>query len=95
MSLPESRRSFHGAGAPITGALTVVPSDTVGHVNQNTGEVQMCRTLYVGVGGDVAMVMADGSVVLFVAVPTGAYIYAVHSRINNTSTDATTMVAGY
>jgi hypothetical protein len=68
-------------------AVAVTPSDTV---NFAAGA---CNGLYVGVAGDVTGVVA-GAAVLFKAVPVGVLDVAF-SRINNTATTATTMLALY
>lgn len=68
------------------GAVAVTPSDAT----NITGGV--CRALYVGVGGNITAVMADGQVVLFTAVPNGIFPIQV-SRVNSTGTTATSIVA--
>ena len=68
-------------------AETVTPSDTV-------NLSQPCRKIYVGVGGDIALVMAgNAAVVTLVGVVTGTMLEVAAIRVNATNTDATTMVA--
>lgn len=69
-------------------ARTVTPSDTV---NQADG---VCRALYVGTTGSITAVMANGTVQLFSNVPVGIFPIQV-SRVNNTGTTASNIVALY
>ena len=68
-------------------AVAVTPSDSV---DINGG--QTTRGLYVGVGGTVVAVIG-GTAITFVGVPTGAILPIRCTRVNSTSTTATTMVA--
>ena len=95
MSVHQSVPSNRGLGQPAQGGITVVTSDTVGYTNSISGANQMARALYVGVAGDVTVLAADGSVVLFTAVPIGGIIPILHSRVNDTGTTATNMTALY
>lgn len=54
----------------------------------------ICRGLYVGVTGDVAVLMAGGSTVTFKAAPVGILPIQVQ-RVNVTSTTATNILALY
>jgi hypothetical protein len=66
----------------------VTPSDTVNFT-------RVCRALYVGSGGNLAVVEGDASVTVFANVPTG-YILPVRAiRINSTGTTASNIVALY
>lgn len=78
----------YGADTPANGAETVTPSDTVNLTNTSRG-------LYVGGTGNVAVVMKDGTTATFVAVPAGAILPIRITRVNSTSTTATSMVALY
>lgn len=69
-------------------ARTVTPSDTV---NMPDGTA---RALYVGVTGNLTVVMANGTVQLFSNVPVGILPIQV-SRVNSTATTATNIVALY
>ena len=66
-------------------ADAVTPSDTV-----NLRD--LCRAIYVGVSGNVAVVFPDDTVVTFTAVPVGI-LEVQAKRINSTNTTATDMVA--
>ena len=57
--------------------------------------VKVSRGIYVGGGGDVAAVMADGTVLTFSAVPAGTLLPIRCKRINSTNTTATLMLALY
>lgn len=67
---------------------TVAPSDTVNFADGT------CRALYVGTTGNITAVMANGTVQLFSNVPVGILPIQV-SRINNTATTASNIVALY
>jgi len=68
------------------GAEVVTLSDTV--------EIPVTRALYVGVGGDIKVTMADGQVVTFVGVPTGVVLPIQVSKVMLT-TAATDILALY
>ncbi len=68
-------------------AVAVVPSDTVDLVSISTA-------LYVGVAGDVTVIMADlATTVLLKAMPVGLYRGLRVSRVKATGTAATNIVA--
>lgn len=73
-------------GAPLIQAETVTPSDSVDVTNTTRG-------LYVGVTGDVSVIMQGGATVLFKAVPAGTLLPIRVSRVRATGTTATTMLA--
>jgi len=74
--------------APAKAARAVTPHDT----NVLTGGV--CRSLYVGGTGNIAVRMADGGSVTFTAVPVG--ILPIQCDIvKSTDTTATSIVALY
>lgn len=74
--------------SPAKGARAVTPHDT------NVLTAGVCRSLYVGGTGNIAVRMADGTAVTFVAVPAG--IFAVQCDIvKSTSTTATDIIALY
>jgi hypothetical protein len=50
------------------------------------------RAVYVGVGGDITIVPADGIAVLLVAVPQGTILPVECVRVNATGTTATSLV---
>ncbi len=49
--------------------------------------------LYIGVGGDVVVVLPDDSAILFVGVPAGAILPVRCKRVNAVNTTATNIVA--
>ncbi len=75
--------------SPADEAEAVTPSDTVNLTATS-------RALYVGVGGDVTAVMkTTGGAQLFKNVPSGTILPIRVTRVNNTGTTATTIVALY
>lgn len=70
-------------------AVAVSPSDTVSFVGG------ACRAIWVGGAGTVVAIMADGTTGTFVGVPAGSVLPIQATRVNNTSTTATSMVALY
>lgn len=73
-----------------TGAAAVTPSDTV--AISPTG----VRALYIGVGGDVAAVLADTTTAItFKNASAGSVIPVQAVRVNATNTTATNIVALY
>lgn len=69
------------------GAAVVTPSDTV---NQTV----RFRALWVGVTGNISLFFADGTSVVFVAVPVGVFPIGA-LRVNATGTTAASIVAVY
>lgn len=74
--------------SPATGGEAVTPSDSadLGYTS---------RGIYVGTAGNVAAVMLNGAVLTFKNVPAGTLLPIRCSRINNTNTTASDMVAIY
>lgn len=68
-------------------AIEVTPSDT-GHLEQPS-------TIYVGVTGDVKVLTVGGEAVTFVGALGGVTIPCVVTRVYDTGTDATNIVALY
>lgn len=66
-------------------AFAITPSDTVPIGSP-------CEAIYVGGTGDVEVLMASGSTVLFEAVPAGTTLPVKPKRVNATATDATNLV---
>jgi len=83
-----ARQSADVPEAPPTGCFAVTPSD-------ESSFAKTARAVYVGVSGDVNVVMEDGTTGVLVAFPQGTYIYGYITRINSTSTTATNMIAFY
>lgn len=72
--------------APAHGAFTITPSDVT--------TIQVTRSIYVGVTGNINVRMADGMTVLFSNVPVGVFPIQV-DQVLATNTTATTMLALY
>jgi hypothetical protein len=72
---------------PAQDAVVVTPSDTT-----HLGNV---RGLFVGGAGNVALVTAVGSTVVFTGVPAGAILPVRCTQVRATSTTATNIVALY
>lgn len=64
-------------------AFTVTPSDTAPNVHSY---------LYVGTGGNVAIVTEAGDSVTFTNVPSGSYIWIRTAKVMSTSTTASSIV---
>lgn len=71
--------------APAGGAVPVTKSDTTVLVG--------VRSLYVGVAGDVAVTMTDGSTATFTAVPAGSILPIQCTKVMSTGTSASAIVA--
>lgn len=69
-------------------AVVVVPSDSVNFARG------VCQAIYVGVSGNIVVVLEDGSVATLLSVPIGLLPVRA-ARVNATSTTATNMVALY
>ena len=72
--------------APARRAKVVSPHDTNELVN-------MSRGLYVGTGGDVDLITAEGDAVLFKNVPSGSILPVVVKQVKATLTTASNIVA--
>lgn len=77
-----------GKSDPAVGGETVTPHDT----NQLTN---ISRAIWVGVGGNVALLMSDDTTITLVGVAAGTLLPVRAKRVNSTNTTATTMVALY
>ena len=77
--------AYPALDSPYTDAEAVTPSDTV-----DLAEVS--RAIYVGVAGDLTVIMAGGDTVLFKAAPVGILPIRV-SRVKATGTAATNITA--
>lgn len=72
--------------APATKAFAITPHDTT-KFDENV------RAIYVGVGGDIVIVVKDGeSAITFKNAQTGSIIPIRACRVNSTSTTATNLV---
>lgn len=75
--------------APATTGEAVTPSDTAG-----TGDLtSISRALWVGTGGDLAVVMADGTALTLANVPSGTLLPLRVKRVADTNTTASDIVA--
>lgn len=70
---------------PAWGSQTITKSDT-------TVLSPICRRLYVGGAGDVAVRMLDGSTPILKAVPVGTMLDIQYDQVLSTGTTATLMV---
>lgn len=77
-----------GITGPITRCVAVTPSDA-------TNLTDTARALYVGGAGNVVLLMPDGNTITLTAVAVGVWHPIRFNRVNNTSTTATAIVAGY
>lgn len=71
--------------APALDHFSITPSNSV---NFNI----MARAIYVGVGGDIAIVSSRNNAVTYLAVPQGTVLPVVALRVNSTSTTASSLV---
>lgn len=71
---------------PAGHAEAVTPHDTTSFDREMEG-------LYIGAGGDVAVVLPSGTAIVFVGVPTGTFLPVRCIRVNATSTTAASIVA--
>lgn len=72
---------------PASRASAVTPSDSQ--------VIEICRALYVGSGGDVAVVMADGGSITFAGVASGTILPIQVSKVLATGTNAASINALY
>ena len=75
-------------GTRYISAVTVVPADA-GQFARGT-----CQALHISVGGTLSVIMEDGTIGIFPAVPVGIFPIRVQ-RVNATGTAATGIVALY
>ncbi|MCY4333174.1 MAG: hypothetical protein OXC60_00675 [Litoreibacter sp.] len=72
--------------SPARNGEQVSPSDS-------TDLSQVSRALYIGQGGDLNVVMADGATILFEAVPGGSLLPVRAERVTASGTSASGIVA--
>ncbi len=85
-----------GLDSPARGAFAVTPDDTNSFAAGAHGEaVTICRAVYIGTAGDVSLVTFSNQPVLFKNVPAGSLLPVAASRVNNSNTTASNMVALY
>lgn len=79
-------RTDHSDARPAEHAEAVTPHDTTTLTN-------LCRALYIGTTGNVAVLTAGGETVTFTAVPAGTILPIRCQRVNSTNTTASNIVA--
>lgn len=79
---------------PYNNWLAVAPSDTVDLV-PFTQRKMLTKALYVGTGGDLALVSEDNNVVVWPSVPSGTVLRVAVRRVNVSGTAASNLVACY
>ncbi|UNA00764.1 hypothetical protein ZHS_8 [Edwardsiella phage vB_EpM_ZHS] len=77
---------YQGSNAPAQGAQPVVNDTPFGF---------QARALYVGVGGNIAVTMADGSTAVFSNVPGGSVLPIRCTLVAASGTTATNLIALY
>lgn len=75
-----------GTTSPATIAETVTPSDSTDLTN-------VSRALWIGGAGNISVIMANGTTVLFSGIAAGTMLPLRVSRVRSTSTTATLIVA--
>jgi hypothetical protein len=78
--------NFVGNTSPATIAEAVTPSDSADLTN-------VSRALWIGGAGNISVIMANGSTVLFSGIAAGTMLPLRVSRVRSTSTTATLIVA--
>jgi hypothetical protein len=77
--------STHSSGA----VRAITPNDSTDL------PLNVCRGIYIGVGGDVSIVDLGGVTVVFVGTAAGSVLPVQTARVNATATTATSLVALY
>lgn len=72
--------------SPGQDGFAITPSNSLNFVT-------MARAIYVGVGGDISLVTANGTTLLFVGVLQGSILPITCIRVNSTGTGASSLVA--
>jgi len=84
--LPRNSRVFEPGGSnPATDYFSITPDNAI-------NEAASFRSIYVGAGGDITVVSANGNAVLFAAVPQGTTLRVEGVRVNSTGTTASLLV---
>jgi hypothetical protein len=79
---------------PFNAAYTISPDDSQNLAPYATQQ-QLTGAVYVGALGNVAVVMEDGYVSTFLAVPAGTFLQVACKRVNATGTTALNLLACY
>ena len=74
-----------GVESPANDGFAITPSDS-------TDFALDTRAIYVGVAGNIAVVMQSGAVVTFVGVPAGTILPVRAGRVNATGTTASSLL---
>lgn len=74
-----------GLSSPAVGAFSISPNDA-------QDLLQVTRAIYVGVSGDISVVMKSGEAVSFIGVGAGAVLPLRVARVNATGTSASNIV---
>jgi hypothetical protein len=85
MSVPLPYASVYTPADPARDAFAVSPSDTVNFAS-------IVRGLYIGAAGDVVIVTPPGTAVTFASVPAGTVLPVQAIRVNQTLTNASSIV---
>lgn len=85
-ALTHLQAHLNDSTGPCRHAAAVTPNDSADLTH-------VCRALYVGTTGDVAVITLGGNTVTFVAVPAGAILPVVCTRVLADGTDADDIVA--
>lgn len=81
-------RSNFDLTAPASAAVSVTPHDG------NLLPQGVCRTIYIGTGGNISVLTLDGSTVT-ISVSNYSYLYLYVQRVNSTYTTATNIITLY
>jgi hypothetical protein len=80
--------SSSGAMNPAAHAAVVTPADT----DLVLGDDEFTRSIYVGSGGDLAVKMAGGEIVIFPSVLSGSLLPFRVSQVRSTGTTASSII---
>lgn len=90
--MPIPNRFSASGPSPLSPALAHFPGDPLESDTVDLPEV--CREIYVGVGGDVKVSDTSGAAVTFKNVPAGSFLTGFFTRIWATGTTASSIVIG-
>ena len=74
---------------------TFIPYDYVAITPSDTVDFAMCRGIWVGAGGTIVAVTATGNARTIVGALTGTIVPGYFTRVNSTSTTASSLMAIY
>lgn len=90
--MPIQNRFLTNATSPLSPALAHYAGDPLESDTVDLTEV--CREIYVGVGGDVKVSDTSGATVTFKNVPAGSFLTGFFTRLWATGTTASNIVLG-